>query len=185
MDQLFEDYDPLIQYVVSWTKWHFHPDVREDVAQTVRAELVKHIHRFKGGSSLKHFIKRVAIYRCIDEVRKQVRSRTHFQPMTVEHGGEEQTMEFAAGEEFDPIRQVEMLEQVAVMKSLLTDLTDYCQQAIHKFYYQGLSYKEIAAEFGITVNTVGSKLSKCLQNLRGTLAENAVFREYMETSNDK
>ena len=50
--------------------------------------------------------------------------------------------------------------------------------AIDAYYNQGLSYKEISEELGLAVNTVGSRLSKCLGKVKQNLQENPNFEEY-------
>jgi RNA polymerase sigma factor (sigma-70 family) len=38
-----------------------------------------------------------------------------------------------------------------------------------QFYVEGLSYKDMAERQGVTVNTVGSRLSRCLDKLKEAL----------------
>ena len=83
-----------------------------------------------------------------------------------------------AGEAFDPIKEVETYERGAALREQLKTLDETCRTAIQFFYVQALSYKEISARLGIAVNTVGSRLAKCLEKLRGMVEKDPFLREY-------
>lgn len=175
----FDEFDPLVRGVVTWSKWHFKTHVRQELAQDIRAELTCVIGNFRGDSSIEYFIKRVCINRCIDRVRRQVREREVFVSLTTTTGeGEDREMEIAAGADFDPVQAVARFERASALKEQLDTLDETCRTAIQYFYMDGLPYKEIAEKLKVTVNTVGSRLAKCLDKLRGLLGQNDVLREY-------
>jgi DNA-directed RNA polymerase specialized sigma24 family protein len=44
-----------------------------------------------------------------------------------------------------------------------------CREAIRDFYIHDLSYKEMAAKRQMPINTVGTRLSRCLEKLKARL----------------
>ena len=167
-DVFFNQHDSLIRSVVAWTKWRFQAHTCDDIAQQVRVDLTRAIPTFRGESSLANFVKRICVRRCIDQVRREVRHRGLFASDTFV-GDDEETkqIEFPAGPEFDPVHVILRAEQAKALASLIDQLDELCRTAIRQFYVEDLSYVEIAQRNGITVNTVGSRLSKCLNKLRG------------------
>lgn len=178
LDDVLDRHNPLIRSVVSWSKWRFDFHVREDIAQSIRIEIAKSYANYHGECSLEYFIKRICIHRCIDEVRRQVRKRNVFVDLfEPDPDDPRDPLETPAGETFDPIHEITLRERAQALRSLLDQLDGTCREAIHRFYVDGLSYKEIADALGIAVNTVGSRLSKCLDKLRRIGLEAAGLRE--------
>ena len=184
-ERFFIHYDHLIRSVVSWSKWHFPPTLQEDLLQNIRFELNKSIDRFKGDSSLDYFVKRVCIHRCIDEVRRQVRQRQVFSPMTQQNdAGEEYDITPGTGRGFDPVAAVAVAERAEALKRILLNLNENCRDAVRYFYFEGLSYKEIASKMDVSVITVGTRLGKCLNKLRTLLKKDSFFGEDFSSLND-
>lgn len=167
-------FKPLIRSVVLWSKWRFAGHTADDLVQDVGTELMRAIVTFKGDASLEYFVKRVCIHRCVDEVRRQIRQR---QSTVSLHDESLDSWDPPAGDEFDPLRAIAVSERAQAMKRLVGTLDDTCEQAIRFFYLDGLTYNEISAKLGIAVNTVGSRLAKCLGKLRGLAGQDAFFRE--------
>ena len=177
-EDFFKEHDHVILSVVAWSKWHFAAHIREEIAQQIRVELTRAVPGFRGESSLTQFVKKIGIRRCIDQVRREARARTYLVPDTVRgEDGEYRHLDFEAGEEFDPRRSVQKTERAAALRELLKELDPSCKIAIRQFYLEEKSYKEIAGINGITVNTVGSRLSKCLEKLRSLMKEADSFEE--------
>jgi len=159
--------DPIIASVLNWPKWHFKPVTRDDLRQIIRAELVKSIDRLDQTARAGPFIKRVCVNRCIDEVRRQVRERRTFVSLNPRAPGDDRPPpDPPADASFDPVRTVARMERAAVLRELIDSLNETCREAIGDFYLHELTYKEISERRGIAVNTVGSRLAKCLDKLR-------------------
>ena len=177
-DGFFKEHDSLIRSVVAWPKWHFQPHTREDIAQHIRVDLTRAIPKFRGDSSLANYVKRICVRRCIDQVRREVRQKALFASGTFEgDDGERTEIEFPAGPEFDPRETVLRSEQAKALSVIVEQLDNLCKTVIQQFYVQDLSYKEIADLNGITVNTVGARLSKCLNKLRALMKKAHHFGE--------
>jgi len=166
-DEFFSRYDSAIRSITAWPKWRFDAHTREDLAQTVRAEIVRSVSNLSDESRLAGFVKRICVNRCIDEVRRQVRERSSRSSMFHRSpDGEWQEMDIQAGEDFNPFTAVALTERAAALKRLVAGLDSLCRTAIHDFYTRGLSYKQMAKKQGVAVNTVGSRLARCLDKLR-------------------
>ncbi len=175
----FKDFDPLIRSVTTWSKWRFAPDVQEDIAQQVRTELMKSGAGLAEKKDLDSFIKKICVRRCIDEVRRQVRQRNRFVSLTPVRTGDGDLLEYPikAGEEWDPVRTILLTERARALDGLLRQLDATCVTAIRHFYLEGLAYKAIAERLKIAVNTVGSRLAKCLDKLKGLAAKDSALGE--------
>lgn len=177
-DDCYERFNPLIKSIVSWRKWGFPSDVQEDVAQTVRMELGRALERYRGDTSLKHFVKRVTMFRCYDELRRQIRERDRLVPLRRrDENGAWVDFEMAAPQHRDPVTEVICTERIEILRETLEELGDTCRTVIEHFYAHGKSYADISDTLDISVKTVGSRLSKCLGKLRAMLSRRADFRE--------
>jgi RNA polymerase sigma factor (sigma-70 family) len=166
----FDRYDGLIRRVVGWHKWRFDSHMQDDLAQTVRAEIVKSIGTVTGPEKVGAFVKSACVHRCIDEVRRQVKARQVMAPIPAQAADGARIEETVpAGASFDPVREVVLREEAAGLRRAMDQLGDNCAKAVRQFYCEGLSYREMAEQNGIAVNTVGSRLAKCLERLRAMM----------------
>ena len=163
----------LIRSVVAWPKWRFTEDVRQDVAQDIHHSLMKSLASATNADSIRAFVKRICINRCVDEVRRQVRSRGVFTAMPSYHSDDGAELEAPVSDPTmpDAVELITRNEQLTELRSKFGSLNDTCQTAIRQFYLDEMSYKEMAVANGITVNTVGSRLAKCLAKLRTMVFE--------------
>ncbi len=177
-DAFFDAHNDLILAVVRWPKWHFKPDDHDDIAQEIRSELMRSVMNFRQDSSLRYYVKRICINRCIDRIRRQVRERSIMVSLSYRDAdGHVQEMDAPAGAASDPVREIYVFESVCAVRELLGSLDKTCRQAIELFYLNGLAYREIADQLKISINTVGSRLAKCLGKLRRNARNHPVLRE--------
>jgi len=180
----FAEYDGLIASVVAWPKWHFRPHIRDELAQQIRSELPRSVARTDGDVTLAHLVKRVCIRRCIDQVRREVRRRGTLISLThTDRDGSERERDIK-DTGFDPVQAIVAQERASAVRALVDSLDRTCRQAIESFYMHERTYKEMAAELGISVNTVGSRLSKCLEKLRKSIETSAPLKEDLIASCD-
>jgi RNA polymerase sigma factor (sigma-70 family) len=176
----FAAFDPLIASVLAWPKWQFAPHTRDELAQVIRAELVRSLRNLHASATLETFIKRICINRCIDEVRRQVREHAVIVPLDLrDEDGESRPPEAVADASFDPREAIARSELAAALRRILDETDATCRDAIEDFYLADLSYNQIAEKRGIAVNTVGSRLAKCLEKLRKNLTNDPLFRELL------
>jgi RNA polymerase sigma factor (sigma-70 family) len=177
-DAFMRRYDAVLKSIVSWSKWHFPGGLRDEICQTARGDLVRAIAGASSVSSLDRLVKTVAVRRCIDEVRRQVRGREISVPLLARtEGGEWAVPDVGAGAAFDPVAAIVRMERTCALRRLLQELEPLCLSALRQFYMEGRSYREMAEQLGISVNTVGSRLSKCLTRLKKLARRDEVFRE--------
>jgi RNA polymerase sigma-70 factor (ECF subfamily) len=166
----FAYFDAVIRSIVAWPKWHFDPHTREDVAQTIKIAIMQSLARLQSEQSLQAFVRKICINRCIDMLRRQLREQGRLTPLGHwNEDGEWEDVDVAAGPEFDPVAALQQAERAAVMRAALARMDEASQAFIRQFYVEGLSYREMAQRQGVTVNTVGSRLSRCLDKLRDLL----------------
>ncbi len=161
----FEKYDPVIISIVSWNKWRFSPVARDEVAQAVRTALVKALPAYDQRSSFDYFLKQICIHHCIDEVRRQVRANQRLVPLFSEDECPPINPD-SPPNTFNPVREIILKERADMLRGLLDKLQGKCQDIIQRFYLMGQSYDCIGDNLGVSVNTVGSRLARCLERLR-------------------
>lgn len=172
-----------IRQVTGWPRWRFGVPVKEDITQKVLFELVRNPAGLDGADDRLMFARRIAVRRCIDEVRRQIRERQ----LVVSNTGEADialSERAAADPAADPVRTIFMQERARSLARVLENLDGLCRQALQAFYFEGLSYTDMAAKDGIAVNTVGSRLARCVGKLRGLCANDSEMREYFDGPRD-
>lgn len=173
---LFTQYDPMIKDITKWPKWRFSEDEQKDVCQNTHMHLQSALPKFKQQSSLSWFIKRIAIRQCIDEIRRQKRWRAVMTPTVQQKAnGDWNEMEFANPDEPDPYDDVVRSERRQLLYAALQSLNKTCRDGISMFYLQNLTYREMAERLDISINTVGSRLAKCLDKMHRELKKQPLF----------
>ena len=170
-------FDPLIRSITNWSKWHFSNETQQDVRQEVYIALQRALPRFRGECTLAWYIKRISINCCIDEVDQQAKRRNAVVESNI------QPINQASLKQIDieypntqtPRTIITQKEQLAALDSALGEVLESCRKSIELYYLRGYSYRQISEELGISINTVGSRLAKCLDKLQQTLKNNPLF----------
>ena len=177
-DLLFELYDPIIQAITRWSKWHFSEDEQLDVRQNIHLHLQSALPTFQEKSSLVWFIKQIAIRQCINEVRRQKRWSTVITPLVRKSSsGYWNELEFEDPDGTDPYTETTQNERRESLHSALQEVAPTCKESISLYYLRQHSYLEISKKLGISIRTVGSRLSKCLDKLHRQLRYKPAFKE--------
>ena len=179
--KILEKHDYLITSTAAWGKWHFDKTTQEDVAQRIRLELVQSDIREKPPDKIPSCIRRLAISRCIDEVRKLVRRNQTFVQVETELDAYPSSPN-PSPTSLDPVREIMEDEERNSLRTAVMSLGEPCGPVITSFYLKHLSYREIATEQGIDIGTVGSRLSRCMQKLQALLRENPRLMEDLQQS---
>ena len=175
-DLFCTQFDPLIQSIAGWPKWRFSEDEKQDVCQNIYVQLQTALSTFRQQSSLAWFIKRIAMRQCINEIRRQVRWRSVMTcSVQKTSNGDWNEMEFKNPDALDPLHEMFQIERKQALQSALQELKDTCRKSIALFYVQELSYREMSEQLGISINTVGSRLAKCLDKLHKELRQHPLF----------
>ena len=146
---------------------HLISEHREEIIQQIWAELFNRIHQFPpdGFSSWFAFLRR---WRTLDYIRKEIQYQQHHSIVNHDH------YIYAKAESANKRQPVQ--EDLLQKKELRLELR-ICQRQlpvrqryfIELFYFQGLSYKQIAAHFGIQESSVGTIHTRSLRNLKKLL----------------
>ena len=173
--------DPLLKKIVGWKKWNFDPIVQEDVCQHIRSLLPKAIARYTGSSNMETYITRICINKCVDEIQRQVKRRERYVDIESAATDEKEPLHIerlpADSDHFNPVQQIMRIERGAKLRECLQQLDDDCHQTILGIYLKGFSYKQIAQNMGISINTVGPRLTRCMEKLRTLITQNRLFED--------
>lgn len=174
---LFTQFDPMIQAIARWPKWNFSEDEQLDVRQNIHVQLQSALASFQGKSSLAWFIKRIAINQCVDEIRRQKRWRSVIAPSVQKASdGRWSEVDFQDQAAADPHAETARKERIDSLREVLHQLNQTCRDSISLYYLKQHSYLEISEKLGISIKTVGSRLSKCLDKLHQQLRQHPAFK---------
>jgi RNA polymerase sigma factor (sigma-70 family) len=145
--------DHWIKQVTSLPIWHFIED-SEDVASVVVLKLFANLKagKFRGESTFRTYVQRIARYSCIDQVRSQRAKRAIDQedlPKPTTIAGPEEVQE--KSEE----RQV----FIKIFKAISPD----CQRLWRMIFSECLTYREIGRYLDIPTGSVKRKVHECKQ----------------------
>jgi len=140
-----------------------------DLSQDVFLRVFRTIHRFRGQSSLRTWIYRIAV--------NQARNRHRF--WRRRHRADQVSLDqhiaahgdFVSAREATPERVLAQKELASRLDQALADLPFDQRTAIVLREVDGLSYEEIAYSLGVAVGTVKSRLTRARQALRSELRE--------------
>src|SRR5215467_6856160 len=140
-----------------------------DLSQEVFLRVFRTIHRFRGQSSLRTWIYRIAV--------NQARNRHRF--WRRRHRADQVSLdqhialhgEFRSNGDTTPDRVLAQKELAARLQQALDQLPFDQRTAIVLREIDGLSYEEIAFSLGVAVGTVKSRLTRARQALRSELRE--------------
>jgi RNA polymerase sigma-70 factor (ECF subfamily) len=144
-------------------------DEAMDVSQEVFLRVFRTINRFRGQSSLKTWIYRIAVNQARNRHRFWRRRHRADQVSLDQHVAAHG--EFVSTGEARPDRMLARKELAAKLQSALDHLPFDQRTAIVLREIDGLSYDEIAYSLGVAVGTVKSRLTRARQALRHELRE--------------
>lgn len=140
-----------------------------DLSQEVFLRVFRTISRFRGQSSLKTWIYRIAVNQARNRHRfwrrRHRADQVSLDAHVATHG------DFRSGSESGPDRVFAQKELAARLERALADLPFDQRTAIVLREVDGLSYDEIAYSLGVAVGTVKSRLTRARQTLRVQLRE--------------
>jgi len=140
-----------------------------DLSQEVFLRVFRTIHRFRGQSSLRTWIYRIAVNQARNRHRFWRRRHRADQVSIDQHIAAHG--EFLSGGESTPDRMLAQKELAVRLQTALDHLPFDQRTAIVLREIDGLSYEEIAFSLGVAVGTVKSRLTRARQALRLELRE--------------
>ena len=143
-----------------------------DLSQEVFLRVFRTIYRFRGQSSLRTWIYRIAVNQARNRHRfwrrRHRADQVSLDAHVAEHG------DFLSGGEARPDRVLAQKELAARLQTALDHLPFDQRTAIVLREVDGLSYEEIAYSLGVAVGTVKSRLTRARQALRLELREERI-----------
>ncbi len=140
-----------------------------DLSQEVFLRVFRTIHRFRGQSSLRTWIYRIAVNQARNRHRFWRRRHRADQVSLDQHL--EAHGDFLSGGESTPDRMLAQKELARRLQEALDRLPFDQRTAIVLREIDGLSYEEIAYSLGVAIGTVKSRLTRARQALRLELHE--------------
>jgi RNA polymerase sigma-70 factor (ECF subfamily) len=138
-----------------------------DLSQDVFLRVFRTIHRFRGQSSLRTWIYRIAVNQARNRHRfwrrRHRADQVSFDAHVAAHG------EFASSRQWTPEHVYEQKELAARLHGALNHLPFDQRTVIVLREVDGLSYEDIAFSLGVAIGTVKSRLTRARQSLRREL----------------
>lgn len=160
------------------------PGEASDVTQDVFVKVFRHISRFRGESSLRTWLFRIAFSEILNRVRWSRRRYLH-RTVSIE---EEQARDPADGRSpmqlpdgaATPEEELERKEREEAFQNALWRLSDEHRSVAVLRDVQGFSYSEIADILGISMGTVKSRLARARAELKKHLMRYLSVHSYGE-----
>jgi len=130
----------------------------EDISQEVFLQLYRSLSDFKGKSSFYTWVYRLTMNKAIDYKRKQEKVKVQELEETISLYSEENIL--------PPEEALIKSLDKEFIHSVLLELTPVYRDILISYYFEGLSYKEIALKFQIEVKTVESRLYRAKRLLK-------------------
>jgi RNA polymerase sigma factor (sigma-70 family) len=154
-EEIVEDHHAMIHRIVA--SYEAKPAVLEDLVQDVYIAIWRALPRFRGESSMRTFVARIATNRAITHVARAIRL-----PAAVE------LSDTLPAPDDDPERHAIARDRSARLASAIRALPlAYRQAAL--LALEGLTPKEIADVLGISTNAVAIRMSRAKERLRAQM----------------
>lgn len=156
--------DELVNYIA---KFCGSSDDANDVAQEALVKAFTKLGSFKGNSSFKTWLYRIATNHCIDAARKQQRVPAPF-PLDAEPE-EGRALVDTLEAEGEPLSQLTAWELQREVRKAILQLPPKLRAVLVLHDLQGLQYGEIAEVVGVPLGTVKSRIHNAREQLKTTL----------------
>ncbi len=142
----------------------------EDIAQEVFIEVFFSIKKFRGFSKLSTWIHRIAVSKCLDEIKK--RSRKKRIAMFGKTTGLDEVVHWLSGNDFADSRIIQS-EELEKLNIALNKLPENQRIALALSKIEGLSNTEISEILEKSVSSIDSMVFRAKQNLLINLNTNS------------
>ncbi len=131
----------------------------EDAAQESLIKAVTKLHTYDAARPFKPWILRIASNECIDRLRR------HTPEVSLDGMGDDGAWEWQAGNSPNPEAALLASEQEARARAILETLAPLDRAMVVMFYWEGLSYQEIAEATTTTLSAVKSRLFRARRTM--------------------
>lgn len=156
-EQLMDEYgDDIVRLVYTYVK---NAAIAEDLAQEIFIKCFRALPNFKGDSSYRTWLYKIAINHC-----KDFKKSWYAKNVQLHDFGEMEYMEEGLLEE-----EVMKRAEVTMIRQAVDELPDKLRILVHLHYFEGNATREIAELLTVNENTVKSRLRKARQQLEKKL----------------
>lgn len=152
-------------------------DDADDLAQEVFVEVYRALQTFREEAKLSTWLYRIAVNKCLNQIKKKKRRRW-IRSLQTAFGGEEEAEEIADESMMNPLADLEQQERAKILQQAIAALAENQRIAFTLSKFDDLSYQEIAEVMGTTVSAVESLLNRAKKNLQKKL------HDYYESSRE-
>lgn len=135
-----------------------NPDEAEDLAQQALVEATQHIHRFRGDAAVSTWVHGIALNLARNHLSRSPQRRMLFES--------DEVLEETESPNSDPCDKAIQRQALVHLSEALRNLPEGSVQALMLVAVDGLSYEEAAAELGVPVGTIRSRVSRARAEVR-------------------
>lgn len=158
LEQIFNRY---YRYLVVTAYQLLHDDNQaQDQVQDLFFGLWTKREQLKVDGSLKAYLRKAVVNRCIDELRRKKRKGTT----------SDEALPYQASHHANADSQMEAGELQQLINKAVDSLPDRCRAIFALSRFQQMSNREIATKLDISVKTVENQMTKALRHLRQALS---------------
>jgi RNA polymerase sigma-70 factor (ECF subfamily) len=140
-------------YAIAVQAFRLPPADADDVFQEVFARTYQHLGRLRDESAIRPWLAQLTRRLCIDHLRAGAREQPADEDLDV--GGADDTLE--------------RLDEALSVHEALAALPDHCREILDRFFARDESYRTIGQALDLPSGTIASRISRCLDKLRGQL----------------
>lgn len=165
--QLFDEYYPLLVAVADG--YLHNKQAAEEIADDVMFHIWEIHENLNIHTSLKHYLVQAVYNKCINQL-KNIKKKPD-NPKNQQIINDSNFHEFTIKNSLYPPSQLITDELDTLIRSSIDSLPPQCKKIFHLSRFNDMSYKEIAAELGISVNTVKTQLKLAIKKLQANLKD--------------
>jgi RNA polymerase sigma-70 factor (ECF subfamily) len=140
-------------YAIAVQAFRLPPEDADDVFQEVFARTYQHLGRLRDEAAIRPWLGQLTRRLCIDHLRSDAREQPADEPLEV--AGADDTLE--------------RLDEALTVHEALGSLPDNCREILDRFFARDESYRTIGEALQLPSGTIASRISRCLEKLRGQL----------------
>ena len=146
-----------------------NPDDAPDVTQEVFVKVFRNIDDFRGDSTLKTWIYRIAVHEASNRRRWFSRHRSAEVSLDTGARGSSSTWDWLRDSRQGPFERYQHVEKMDLVAETLRDIDERLRAAVVMRDLEGLSYNEISASLEVSLGTVKSRILRGREALRVAL----------------
>ena len=157
----FDHYSFLCQHIYRFVN---DSDIARDIVQEVFVKYWQKVAQSGHVTSPLAYLRSACIRQALNHIKEVERRTIREQAFSEESQSEAKIQR--------PDRKLEVKEVAVAINKAIAELPNMCRTAFLLSRYEEKSYKEIADQLSISVNTVEKHIGKALRNLREALSKN-------------